>query len=71
MDLCGPVAADPSWQARAGEGFDISHFEIDWEARSATSCFTAPLVEVGVRALIDMEMKRLELPFLFFRVYPV
>ena len=33
--MCGPVAADPSWQARAGKGFDISHFEIDWEAKSA------------------------------------
>jgi transposase len=36
VDLCGPVAGDPSWQARAKQGFDIPHFEIDWENRSAT-----------------------------------
>jgi len=36
VDLCGPVAGDPSWQARAGEGFDIPHFDIDWAARHAT-----------------------------------
>ena len=36
VDLCGPVGADPSWQARAGEGFDISNFEIDFVAKSAT-----------------------------------
>ncbi len=36
VDLCGPVAGDPSWQARAGEGFDIPHFEIDFLAKSAT-----------------------------------
>ena len=33
--MCGPVAANPSWQARAGEGFDIGHFEIDWQNKSA------------------------------------
>jgi transposase len=27
----GPVAADPSWQAKAGEGFDKARFSIDWE----------------------------------------
>lgn len=36
VDLVGPVAADPSWQARAGEGFDQSHFVIDWEREVAT-----------------------------------
>ena len=36
VDLCGPVAGDPSWQARADEGFDIPHFEIDWSGQSAT-----------------------------------
>ena len=36
VDLCAPVAGDPSWQARAGEGFDIASFDIDFVAKSAT-----------------------------------
>lgn len=31
IDLLGPVRLDTSWQARAGQGFDVSHFVIDWE----------------------------------------
>jgi len=31
VTLMGPVAADPSWQAKAGEGFDKASFLIDWE----------------------------------------
>ncbi len=31
ITLLGPVAADPSWQARAGEGFDKASFVMDWE----------------------------------------
>lgn len=44
IDLIGPVREDPSWQARANEGFDIAAFTIDWEAKQAhcpqghTSC---------------------------------
>ena len=36
VDLCGPVAGDPSWQARAKQGFDIPHFEIDFANKTAT-----------------------------------
>jgi transposase len=36
IDLVGPVAADPSWQARAGEGYDAASFQIDWGAEVAT-----------------------------------
>ncbi|MCZ7570785.1 MAG: transposase [Ardenticatenaceae bacterium] len=35
VDLVGPVAGENSWQTKAGEGFDIASFVIDWEARSA------------------------------------
>lgn len=35
VDLVGPVAKDPSWQAQAGEGFDSSSFAIDWEKKQA------------------------------------
>ncbi len=35
VTLLGPVAADPSWQAKAGEGFDKASFLIDWEQEIA------------------------------------
>jgi transposase len=34
--IVGPVADDPSWQARAGAGFDKAHFRIDWDAHVVT-----------------------------------
>lgn len=34
--LVGPVRPDVSWQAKADQGFDISHFVIDWEGRRVT-----------------------------------
>lgn len=34
--LVGPVRPDVSWQAQADQGFDLSHFVIDWEARQVT-----------------------------------
>ncbi len=36
IDLVGPPLQDVSWQAKAGEGFDILGFAIDWEGRTAT-----------------------------------
>ncbi|HEX5505177.1 MAG TPA: transposase [Thermomicrobiales bacterium] len=35
-ELVGPVAASGGWQARAGTGFDLDHFAIDWDARTVT-----------------------------------
>lgn len=35
IDLIGPAPADTSWQAQAGEGFDLASFSIDWERREA------------------------------------
>jgi transposase len=35
IDLLGPAVKEPSWQARAGKGFAVSDFEIDWENRRA------------------------------------
>lgn len=29
--LLGPVLADTSWQAAAGQGFDLAHFQVDWQ----------------------------------------
>ena len=34
IDLVGPVRPDTSWQAKAGQGFDVPAFTIDWEART-------------------------------------
>jgi transposase len=36
VHIVGPVAADPSWQAREGTGYDQSAFTINWEAHTAT-----------------------------------
>ncbi len=36
IDLVGPVAEDPHWQARADQGFDAAHFVVDWDARRVT-----------------------------------
>jgi transposase len=33
IDLVGPVHRDTSWQARAGAGFDLACFTVDWEAQ--------------------------------------
>jgi len=36
VELLGPVTTSPSWQARAGQGFDHTGFTIDWQAKKAT-----------------------------------
>jgi transposase len=36
VNILGPVAADPRWQAREETGFDNSAFTIDWATRTAT-----------------------------------
>ena len=36
VTIIGPVADDPSWQARAGEGFDKGNFVVDWDRQVVT-----------------------------------
>lgn len=36
IEVVGPVRPNASWQAKAGEGYDISAFTIDWEAKHVT-----------------------------------
>ena len=36
VTLIGPVADDPSWQARAGAGFDKAQFLVDWDQQVVT-----------------------------------
>lgn len=35
VDLFGPTLADPSWQAKAAQGFAASDFTFDWDAHKA------------------------------------
>lgn len=35
VDLLGPVAPDPSWQAQSNTGFATADFTIDWQAKQA------------------------------------
>lgn len=34
VELIGPVLADTSWQAKAAEGFDVSCFRVNWQAKA-------------------------------------
>jgi transposase len=34
--LEGPVRGVASWQARAGRGYDLSHFTVDWDGQQVT-----------------------------------
>ena len=36
VTLIGPVQENTSWQAKAGAGFDNSHFVIDWQTHEVT-----------------------------------
>ena len=36
IDLFGPVGTNGGWQARAGQGFDLAHFHIDWEHKKVS-----------------------------------
>src|SRR5205823_623849 len=36
VTIVGPVAEDPSWQARAGAGFDKGSFAVDWDRQVVT-----------------------------------
>ena len=35
VSLCSPVREKVSWQAKAGQGFDLAGFQIDWEKQIA------------------------------------
>jgi transposase len=36
IKLVGPTMPDSSWQAKAGKGFDLAHFSINWGKQQAT-----------------------------------
>ncbi len=35
LHIVGPVPPDTSWQAQQGKGYDLAHFQIDWQGRTA------------------------------------
>jgi transposase len=35
LELVGPVPPDRSWQAKAGQGFALTNFQVDWSAQQA------------------------------------
>jgi transposase len=36
IDLIGPIYEDHQWQAKANNGFDVAHFQVDWDAEHVT-----------------------------------
>ena len=36
LDLIGPVARGASWQSKAGQGFDVACFAVDWATQTVT-----------------------------------
>ena len=36
IDLVGPIYEDHQWQAKAKNGFDVAHFQVDWDAQHVT-----------------------------------
>jgi transposase len=61
IDLFGPTYEDRQWQARAGTGYDVAHFQIDWEAAVVTcpqgrrSIRWCPMQTARGRAMIHVD----------------
>jgi transposase len=36
VELYGPVPLENSWQAKTEHGFDLSHFQIEWQSQAVT-----------------------------------
>jgi transposase len=61
VDLLGPTRLDYHWQAREGAGFDVQHFQIDWDQHQAscpagkTSISWTPAVDNRGNAVIKVK----------------
>jgi transposase len=61
VDLLGPTRLDYHWQAREGAGFDVQHFQIDWDQQHArcpagkTSISWTPAVDNRKNAVIKVK----------------
>lgn len=66
VELYGPIKADTSWQAQAGQGFDVACFRVDWERcvvtcpRGKASHQWKPTRDHGGHAVIHVEFARQE-----------
>jgi Transposase DDE domain len=66
VTLVGPVRPDVSWQAQGNQGYDISHFQIDWEGRRVTcpegktSVLWQPSRDAWGNSIIHAEFARTE-----------
>ena len=59
IKLLGPVLSDNSWQAKADQGFDAAHFQIDWQ----TECATCPQGQHSSRWTPPRDPERIEVVF--------
>jgi transposase len=59
IKLVGPVLSDTSWQAKADNGFDAAHFQIDWQAE----CATCPQGQHSARWTPLRKPERIEIVF--------
>lgn len=66
ITLVGPMHPDPSWQAKAQQGFDVSAFEFDWDHQKATcpqghpSVLWKPGVDQHGKAIIRIHFSKAE-----------
>ncbi|NTU85546.1 MAG: transposase, partial [Chloroflexales bacterium] len=64
VDLYGPIQIEHSWQAKAGEGFDVACFVIDWDAKQVvcpqgqTSTIWTPTKNADDRDVIHVGFHR-------------
>lgn len=60
VEIIGPVRPDPSWQAKAAQGFDSTNFVVDWDNKVVTcpqghqSTKWIPKRDVKGQAIIDI-----------------
>lgn len=60
VEIIGPVRPDPSWQFKAGQGFDATNFIVDWDNKVVTcpqghkSTKWIPRSDVKGQAIIDI-----------------
>lgn len=63
IELVGPIQSDGQWQAKAGEGYDVSRFVIDWDTHQA-SC------PQGKRSRQWVEQQRAGTPLISIKFAP-
>jgi len=57
IEVIGPVRPDSSWQAQIAQGYDVSHFQIDWETHQvvcpqgkSNTCWTRIRMPMAMRS---------------------